>query len=382
MRCKVDYNMLKGEMKKVTDFIDEYLMRIIGICIVFLIAYYIYFLYSINAITIEPFTKPKELIFSIDMKEYVDRPNDLVRTIITVYHFYIMIAGVIGYFLLLVKFFNPFPHPNDNGIYIFMIDSNRLHILRLKESYSKVFIWNKKAYFLPRQSFAYNNNIIMLYNSSMSIAIGTLTITKEDIEQVLKELVNYTYSTQAYYNKISKFYQIYPRDVRTRVYDLVIDISNNTIKIEKSRSKMKGSYSITRFVSCNIYIKKMQEIEEEEDNITEEYSENKLIPKFVIGKIEIPVISFQENQQLMQKKLVNILKHVDYGISITNPYLTYDILKYRKIINNLHKYFIGSLTTNKMLPILFIIIAIVLAVILVPQFMQSNPFQVTPTQPK
>ena len=360
----------------ITQILIKYRMMIIGYTLLFISAYYTY--YSIGNFSLEPFIDPNKLILMFDFREYLNRPADLVKIIYTVIHFYLAIGIAVLYFVLVPKLTYPFPSVTDNGTYIFMIDANRLHILRLKESSSKLFVWNKKAYFLPDNVYSYNNNAIIFYTSNMSISINSLVITKEDIESMIKELVNYTYSLGQYYNKVSIFRRFYPRDILKRRYVLIIDKDENTLKIQESTSTGKGAYSITRFISCDILVKKSERYEKYTDEPA----------RLIISDIEIPVVTeipVADEGSSSRKRMLQVArsakaKNISYGLNIINPHLTYDIMRYRKVMTRLHTYFIGT-TAGRMLPWLLIILAVILAIIFIPSLTGgSNP--ITPQQPQ
>ncbi|MEM4317869.1 MAG: hypothetical protein QXQ68_07405 [Candidatus Nitrosocaldaceae archaeon] len=366
--------------------ISNIIMPIIGVCVFALIGYYIYYLYDIQALTTTPFMRYHELVFMYDYEYYKENPSEFVKSFVTVTHFWLFIASIITYFTVLTKFFNPFPLLSSSGIYIFMLDANKLHILKLKETYSRLFVWNKKTYFLPKETLRYGNSTILVYLSNINVAVNMLRINKEDIEMMIKTLVNYVYSYRAYINKISKQRVFYPRDILKRNYHIFVDMDNKTIDIQHTNEK--GAYKVTRFVTADIFfVKGENTIKIDDANVT---------PTLVLGELEVPLLAqsiVYEGKQKQQKSLLavttataakkstlaKIYSYIDYGMNITNPYLAYDILRNRKIILNLYKYFVGSFS-SKILPLTLILLVIILLVLFFPQ-LQSMITPSTPTTP-
>lgn len=350
-----------------SSIIKKYLPSSLALISLALISYYVYFLFSNNLLSIEPFitNSGQELLFMYDMSRYQDRPTDFIKSFITVIHFWLMNSAIILYFTLLTKLFNPFP--NDNGYYVFMIDANRLHILRLKETYTKIFVWRKKTYFIPNTAFKFNRATVLLYVSNISVALSALRISKDDLEMMVKVLLNYVYSHEAYVNRVSRAFKIFPRDVLIRNYVININTKENVLSIIPSPTIKKGAYNVTRFITCDIYVTT-------EENEVAKLTESSLKPSLVIGEIEVPLLTTPSTSKrdtaaaaaMMYGRVARIFSHIDFGMNVTNPYLAYDIMKYRKIINNLHKFFLGILS-SKMLPIILIMFIIIILVLFFPQ---------------
>lgn len=339
-------------------------MQMVGCATLFFSFFYVYYLVSINSLSVEPFTRPEELLFSFNMQLYIERPSDFIKSFLTVTHFWLLVSAIISYFVLLSKLFNPFPRPDSSGIYIFMLDANKLHILKLKETYSKLFVWHNKAYFLPKETLRYGNSTVLVYLSNINVAVNMLKISKEDVEMMVKTLVNYVYSYKSYTNKISKNFPIWPRDVLKRNYQIFVNMDEGTIEIY--HSAVKGSYKVSRFVSADVFFVK-------NENVTK-LDETNMSPSLVLGELEIPLITSTsigiEGKSVLAKlyktKLAKVYSYIDYGMSITNPYLTYDILKSRRVVINLYKYFVGNFT-NRVLPLVLILMIIILLVLFFPQ---------------
>jgi hypothetical protein len=172
-----------------------YVITVLGLVAM---GYYVYYLFANNMLSIEPFLKPEQLIFMYspaDLPYYQSNPTVFMQSLLTVIHFWLLIAGVIVYFAVIRQLFNPFPL--DSGIYILMLDADKLKVLRLKNTTSKVFVYKNKAYFLPRQALKSEGNALyLLYMSNLSRALGNLTITLEEYQSSLDDTMEYLLGRQ------------------------------------------------------------------------------------------------------------------------------------------------------------------------------------------
>jgi hypothetical protein len=232
-----------------------------------------------------------------------------------------------------------------------MIDANKLNILKLPSTASKIFIYNKKAYFLPDKALRQGNILYLIYMSNINRALNNLVITKSDIDRTLENMLEYVFKDRRYLNKVYPYINIIPRDVFVRNYDIYI--SNDNIDIKPSNDK--GNFNINRFTTCNIYVLKNEGYQNILDtNIT---------AKIILGEVELPeVVLTRTNQTQVVYKAYKIIQYADLPMQLFNPALAYDILNYRKFIDELYKYFIPMTIMGK-LPILLIIIIVVVMVL-------------------
>jgi hypothetical protein len=371
------------------------------------LGYYVYYLIMNNMLTIEPFMKPEQLIFMYspyDLPKYQENPTLFMQSLLTVIHFWVTIAAVVLYFTVITQLFNPFPL--DSGIYILMIDADRLKVLKLHSTTSKVFIYNKKAYFLPKQALRSEGNALyLLYMSNLSRALGNLTITMDDYQSSLDDTLEYLLSEEKRINKVSSVRQFFPRDVLKRNYNLYIYNDKIVIRHDLTQGR-KGHFKVTRFVRCNIYVAESflasESKEGEEENMITRSSkemkdivESKIVARLVtenmveeipLANIAVPDSSGRLRQAMKAKGFYKIVQYIESDIQLLNPALVYDILTYRKFLQELPKYFIGF--SIGALPLVLIIVAVLIAVLI---FMNvdfssilpfgSSPTTTTPTTP-
>jgi hypothetical protein len=364
------------------------------------LGYYVYYLIMNNMLTIEPFMKPEQLIFMYspyDLPKYQENPTLFMQSLLTVIHFWVTIAAVVLYFTVITQLFNPFPL--DSGIYILMIDADRLKVLKLHSTTSKVFIYNKKAYFLPKQALRSEGNALyLLYMSNLSRALGNLTITMDDYQSSLDDTLEYLLSEEKRINKVSSVRQFFPRDVLKRNYNLYIYNDKIVIRHDLTQGR-KGHFKVTRFVRCNIYVAESflasESKEGEEENMITRSSkemkdivESKIVARLVtenmveeipLANIAVPDSSGRLRQAMKAKGFYKIVQYIESDIQLLNPALVYDILTYRKFLQELPKYFIGF--SIGALPLVLIIVAVLIAVLIFMNvdFSSILPFGSSPT---
>jgi hypothetical protein len=360
------------------------------------LGYYVYYLIMNNMLTIEPFLKPEQLIFMYspyDLPKYQENPTLFIQSLLTVIHFWVAIAAVVIYFTVITQLFNPFPL--DSGIYILMIDADRLKVLKLHSTTSKVFIYNKKAYFLPKQALRSEGNALyLLYMSNLSRALGNLTITMDDYQSSLDDTLEYLLSEEKRINKVSSVRQFFPRDVLKRNYNLYIYNDKIVIRHDLTQGR-KGHFKVTRFVRANIYVaesflasESKEGKEEENTREMKDIVESKIVARLVtenmveeipLANIAIPDRSGRLQQAMKAKGFYKIVQYIESDIQLLNPALVYDILTYRKFLRELPKYFIGF--SIGALPLVLIIVAVLIAVLIFMNvdFSSILPFGSSPT---
>jgi hypothetical protein len=374
-----------------------YIVTILGLAG---LGYYVYYLITNNMLSLEPFLKPEQLIFMYsphDLPRYQENTTLFMQSLLTVIHFWVAIAAVILYFTVITQLFNPFPL--DSGIYILMLDADRLKVLKLKSTTSKVFIYNKKAYFLPKQALRSEGNALyLLYMSNLSRALGNLTITMDDYQSSLDDTLEYLLSEEKRINKVSSVRQFYPRDLLKRNYNLYIENDKIVIRHDLTQGR-KGHFKVTRFVRANIYVAESflsSESKEgkEEDMITsskemKDIVESKIVARLItenmveeipLANIAIPDRSGRLQQQAVRSKgFYRIVQYIESDMQLLNPALVYDILSYRKFLQELPKYFIGF--SIGALPLILIIVAVLIATLIFMNvdFSGLLPFGSSPT---
>jgi len=366
-----------------------YIVTILGLAG---LGYYVYYLIISNMLTIEPFMKPEQLIFMYspyDLPRYQENPTLFMQSLLTVIHFWVAIAAVVLYFTVITQLFNPFPL--DSGIYILMLDADRLKVLRLKSTTSKVFIYNKKAYFLPKQALRSEGNALyLLYMSNLSRALGNLTITMDDYQSSLDDALEYLLSEEKRINRVSSVRQFYPRDVLKRNYNIYIENDRIVIRHDLTQGR-KGHFKVTRFVRCNIYVAESFLASESKEDISKEMKdivESKIVARLVtenmveeipLANIAIPDRSGRLQQAVKAKGFYKIVQYIESDMQLLNPALVYDILTYRKFLQELPKYFVGF--SIGALPLILIIVAVLIAVLIFMNvdFSSILPFGSSPT---
>jgi hypothetical protein len=363
-----------------------YIVTILGLAG---LGYYVYYLIMNNMLTLEPFMKPEQLIFMYsphDLPRYQENTTLFMQSLLTVIHFWFAIAAVIVYFAVITQLFNPFPL--DSGIYILMLDADRLKVLKLKSTTSKVFIYNKKAYFLPKQALRSEGNALyLLYMSNLSRALGNLTITMDDYQSSLDDTLEYLLSEEKRVNKVSSVRQFFPRDLLKRNYNLYIENDKIVIRHDLTQGR-KGHFKVTRFVRANIYVaesflsSESKEGEEENDREMKDIVESKIVARLITENMveEIPLanIAIPDRSGRLQQQAVRS-KGFYRIVQLLNPALVYDILSYRKFLQELPKYFIGF--SIGALPLVLIIVAVLIATLIFMNvdFSSILPFGSSPT---
>jgi hypothetical protein len=361
------------------------------------LGYYVYYIIMNNMLTIEPFLKPEQLIFMYsphDLPKHQENPMLFMKSLLTAIHFWIAIAAVVLYFTVIAQLFNPFPL--DSGIYILMLDADRLKVLRLKSTTSKVFIYNKKAYFLPKQALRSEGNALyLLYMSNLSRALGNLTITMDDYQSSLDDTLEYLLSEEKRVNRVGGVRQFFPKDVLKRNYNIYIENDKVVIRHDLTQGR-KGHFKITRFVRCNIYVAESFLSSSESKEGDEEYIgkemrdivESKIVARLVtenmveeipLANITIPDRSGGRLQQTMKAKgFYKIVQYIESDMQLLNPALVYDILSYRRFLQELPKYFIGF--SIGALPLVLIIVAVLIATLIFMNvdFSEVFPFGSSP----